>query len=124
MSNLGLITFCAAVSGLALCAFVVWAYRREMSDLFFPRRGLPSLERAPTPAWELRDVSRPVWQRQASEAGEDLLRSAETAVEIELRLAESLDGAGEAASDAKRIRRRAMELAVILRRLRAQLSHG
>ena len=124
MSNLAFITLCATVSGFVLCAFLVWAYRREMSELFFPRRGVQSLERVPTLAWEMRDVLRPVWPRQASGLGEDLLRSAEAAVEIELRLAESLDSAGEAASDAKRIRRRAMELAVILRRLRAQMSHG
>lgn len=148
MSTLGFITLCVAVAGVVTCGFAVWAYRREMSDLFFPRRDLqslertptmrpvlmasaafvhrlqPSLERTPTHVLVLSDVSLPVWPRHASEPGEDLLRSAEAAVEAELRLAESLDGAGEAASDAKRIRRKAMELAVILRRLRAQMSHG
>ena len=124
MSNLAFITLCATVSGFVLCALLVWAYRKELLDLLLSQHDLRGPSYVSLPASKRSDLSRRGSNAQASGPGEDMLRSAETAVEIELRLAESLDGAGEAASDAKRIRRRAMELAVILRRLRAQLSHG
>lgn len=120
-------TLAVALAGLSLCVWLVWTLRYDMAELFYGRPHWKKFPKAvQIPAGTAGQLSVPDVEPIAldGEPVEHLLQSAEAAVAVELKLARRLDTADGAASDAKRIRRRAMELAVILRRLRAQMSHG